>query len=89
MPKPAPTDERTELTCQELVELVTDYLENALPPDERARMDAHLAACRGCREYLHQMEVTLRVVRATGALEQRPEVAGLMRAFRDWKRGRG
>jgi anti-sigma factor RsiW len=87
MPEPATTDESVELTCQELVELVTDYLEDALPPAERARMDAHLAACRGCRDYLHQMEATLRVVRATAALEQRPDVAGLMRAFRDWKRG--
>jgi anti-sigma factor RsiW len=89
MPEPATTDESVELTCQELVELVTDYLEDALPPAERARMDAHLAACRGCRDYLHQMEATLRVVRATAPLEQRPEVAGLMRAFRDWKRGGG
>ena len=74
------------MTCQELVELVTDYLEGALPPQERARVDAHLEVCGGCRAYLAQMEVTLRVVRDAATLERRPEVAGLLAAFRDWKR---
>ena len=41
-----------DLACQELVELVTDYLEDALPPEERARFDAHLAECPGCSNYL-------------------------------------
>jgi anti-sigma factor RsiW len=77
-----------ELTCQELVELVTDYFEDALPAAERERFDAHLAECAACRAYLEQMRVTTRLVHATEELEQRPEVAGLMRAFGDWKRGR-
>ena len=77
-----------ELTCQELVELVTDYLEDTLAPAERARVDAHLDQCPGCRAYLHQMEATLRVVRSARALEERPEVTGLLRAFRDWHRDR-
>jgi predicted anti-sigma-YlaC factor YlaD len=77
-----------ELTCQELVELVTDYLEGALPPEDRARVDAHLDACAGCRAYMEQMDLTLRVVRETAALERRPEVAGLLAAFRDWKGAR-
>ena len=38
----------TALSCQELVELVTDYLEDALPPPERARLDAHIRDCDGC-----------------------------------------
>lgn len=80
--------ETTELTCQELVELVTDYLEDALPPDERARVEEHLDVCAGCRAYMAQMEATLRVVHGTAALERRPEVVGLLRAFRDWKRHR-
>ena len=74
-----------ELTCQELVELVTEYLDGALPDDDRARMDAHLDACPGCRAYLAQMEATLRVLQGTPALEERPEVAKLLGAFRDWK----
>lgn len=51
-----------ELTCQELVELITDYLEGALSPAERARFEAHLAGCTGCRNYLDQMRRTLRAV---------------------------
>jgi anti-sigma factor RsiW len=77
-----------ELTCRELVELVTDYFEDALPPAERARFEAHLADCGGCTDYLAQMRATVRLVGATGELEQRPEVAGLMRVFSEWKRAR-
>lgn len=50
------------LACREAVELVTDYLEGALPADQRARFEAHLAACRHCAEYLDQMRATLRVL---------------------------
>jgi anti-sigma factor RsiW len=75
-----------DLPCQELVELVTDYLEGALPPSERARFDAHLTGCPGCTEYVAQMHATLKLTRATVELEARPEVAGLLRAFRDWHR---
>ena len=77
-----------EITCQELVELVTDYLEGALPEDDVERFDAHLQGCPGCRAYLDQMRTTIRLVQATAELEQRPEVAGLMRVFSDWKRQR-
>ena len=73
-----------DLTCQELVELVTDYCEGALTPSERERFEAHLAVCEGCAAYLEQIRTTVRLVRATG--EQPPEVAGLLRAFRDWHR---
>jgi anti-sigma factor RsiW len=77
-----------ELSCQELVELITDYLEGTLPAGDRERFDAHLELCPGCRAYLDQMRTTIRLVHATEELEQRPEVAGLMRAFGDWKRQR-
>ena len=76
------------MSCQELVELVTDYLEGALSEGDRARFDEHLAECAGCRAYLAQVRSTLRVVRDTEQLEQRPEVAGLMAAFRDFHRHR-
>jgi len=76
------------LTCRELVELVTDYLEDALPPAERARFEAHVAECGGCAGYVAQMRTTVHLVGAAGELEQRPEVAGLMRVFSDWKRSR-
>jgi anti-sigma factor RsiW len=77
-----------ELTCQQLVELVTDYFENALEPADRTRFEAHVAGCPGCDAYLGQMRTTLELVRATAALESRPEVSALLEAFRDWKRDR-
>jgi len=52
-------------SCQELVELVTDYLEDCLSLPERRRFTAHLDACTDCRVYLAQMCLT---IRALGAL---------------------
>lgn len=49
-----------ELTCKELVELVTDYFDGALSPDTRRRFDEHLAGCPPCRIYLDQMRQTIR-----------------------------
>ena len=74
------------MTCQELVELVTDYLEGVMPAGDRARFEEHLAICSGCQTYLDQMRVTMRLVRDAEQLEQRPEVAALMAAFRDFRR---
>jgi anti-sigma factor RsiW len=75
------------MTCQELVELVTDYFEGALPDAERARFDAHVAECPGCELYLVQMRTMLDVVGTTPALASQPEVSALLDTFRDWKRG--
>jgi anti-sigma factor RsiW len=74
------------LTCRQLVELVTDYFEDALSVSERERFEAHVAECPGCDAYLVQMRVTLEAVSATGGLESRPEVSALLTAFRAWKR---
>lgn len=71
-----------ELTCQEVVELVTAYLEDALAPAELERFEAHLVPCDGCQNYLEQMRTT---VRLTGHLqEQLPAEleARLLEAFR-------
>ena len=51
-----------EMTCQELVELVTEYLEGALPASDRRRFDEHLAECPHCVAYLDQMRITIRLV---------------------------
>jgi anti-sigma factor RsiW len=75
-----------ELTCQELVELVTDYFEGAMAPEERERFDEHVADCPGCEIYLEQMRATLALTRASAELEQRPETTALLEAFRDYKR---
>jgi anti-sigma factor RsiW len=50
-----------ELVCQEVVELVTDYLEGALSPVDHRRFEAHLAGCPHCTEYLAQMRETIRL----------------------------
>ena len=72
------------LVCREFVELVTDYLDGALPDDERARFEAHLAECDGCTAYLEDMR------RLVGSLHDLPEPPpdpatheALLRAFRD------
>lgn len=48
-----------ELTCQELVELVTEYLEHTLPPIDVARFEAHLSGCTGCTNYVEQARRTI------------------------------
>jgi anti-sigma factor RsiW len=74
---------REDLPCQELVELVTDYLDGALPPGERARFEAHVAGCPGCAAHLEQVRTTIAVARASGELpSERPEMAALLAAFR-------
>ena len=76
-----------ELSCQELVELVTDYLEGALPAELHQRFDRHIAHCSGCQTYLAQMHST---IRATGTLTTEalsPEAErALLEAFRGWRR---
>ncbi len=75
------------LSCQELVELVTDYLEGALDERDLRAFEAHLAGCDGCTEYLDEMRTTIRVVGTLtpNDLTQAAETA-LLQAFRDWKR---
>ena len=78
----------TDLACNELVELVTDYMEGTLPPAERARFDAHLTECPDCVEYVAQMHRTVVAVGLSGVeLDQTPAVTALLQVFRDWKRG--
>jgi anti-sigma factor RsiW len=78
----------TEMTCKELVELVTDYLEDALSANDRSRFEAHLAQCPWCVEYVAQIERTISAVGATWReLESDAGMADLLELFRDWKRG--
>jgi len=73
--------------CQEIVELVTDYLEGAMEPALRASFDAHLAGCPHCTRYLRQIEATIRVSGTIRADELSPEFrAGLLEAFRGFER---
>jgi anti-sigma factor RsiW len=75
-----------ELVCQEIVEMITDYLEEALPRSEQRRFEAHLDGCEHCTEYLEQMRATIRL---TGRLRSedltpamREEFAALYRRLR-------
>jgi anti-sigma factor RsiW len=76
---------RRQLACIEVVEVVTDYLEGALPARKRRLLEQHLAGCDGCTAYLEQMRETISI---TGRLEPEdvpPELEErLLSAFREW-----
>jgi anti-sigma factor RsiW len=77
-----------EMTCQELVEVVTDYLEGALLPADRARFEEHLATCTGCRNYVEQLRMTLRLAGTLREDHLPPHMRDdLLGAFRAWRRG--
>lgn len=77
-----------ELSCQALVELVTDYLEDRLPPSERARFEAHLGDCPHCRVYLEQMRHTLSHLGHVPEQALSPQARdALLTAFRAWAAG--
>ena len=79
-------DTTTALACQELVEIVTDYLEGTLPEDDRTRFDAHILTCPGCREYVQQMRTTLQLTGRLTVESISPGVRDdLLRAFRRMK----
>ena len=75
-----------DLTCRELVELVTEYLDGALSASERERFEAHMALCEGCELYVDQIRTTVDLVKESRALEERPEVTALLEAFRGYRR---
>jgi anti-sigma factor RsiW len=78
-----------DLTCKELVELVTQYFDGALTVEERDRFEQHAGRCRGCAAHLDQMRATISV---TGHLREddlADEVVGsLLHAFRGWRLSR-
>jgi anti-sigma factor RsiW len=81
------TAHEDELTCQELVEIVSDYLKGALPPDERERFEAHLEICEGCRRYLDQMRTTILVMGRLNEKDLDPSAKDrLVQLFREWNR---
>jgi anti-sigma factor RsiW len=78
-----------DLACDEIVELVTGFLEGAMPPDDRARFEAHLAICDGCQVYVGQMRESIRLCGAVPKESLTPEAeAAFLAAFRGWKAGR-
>jgi anti-sigma factor RsiW len=71
--------------CQDVVELVTDYLEGALDPDTRSRVREHLAGCEGCEIYVEQMRRTAAALGAAGPPPLEASMRDrLLAAFQDW-----
>jgi anti-sigma factor RsiW len=80
---------RDPLVCREFVELVTDYLDGALPRRDRRRFERHLTACGDCHAYMEQMLLTIRAAGDLPPEPPQPEVREhLLAAFREL-RGEG
>jgi anti-sigma factor RsiW len=76
-----------ELDCDYVVEIVTDYLEDALDPVARAAFEAHLDECDDCVTYLEQIRTTARAVGEVGGDHLSESTrAGLLAAFKDLRR---
>ena len=76
------------ITCQELTEVLTDYLEGTMALEDRAALEAHLALCEGCATYVEQMRqviATVHKLRPDDVETTAPDE--LLEAFRAWKRG--
>jgi anti-sigma factor RsiW len=82
-------DAREEMTCRELVEVVSDYLEGRLPERDRELLETHLDECPYCKEYIEQMRTTVRTLGRLSEDSLEPETrARLVEAFRGWRAGR-
>jgi predicted anti-sigma-YlaC factor YlaD len=78
-------DRPVELPCQEVVELVTDYLEEALLPATKEMVDNHLARCPDCTGYFEQVRHTIAVLRTLAQEPVLPESREkLLQKFRQW-----
>ena len=76
-----------ELSCRELVEIVTEYLEGGLSESERTRFEEHLEDCEGCANHLDQIRVTISLTHRVTPDDICDETKSqLLEAFRDWKR---
>jgi anti-sigma factor RsiW len=77
---------RRALVCRQAVELLTDYLEGALAPRDRARLEAHLADCPHCTEYLAQLRATIASAGRAGTDDLEPEVVDeLVLLYQRWR----
>ena len=78
---------KDRLSCQEVVDLVTEYLENALLPEMHERLEEHIAECPGCEHNIEQIRLTIDLLHRTA---QEPGFPGtkqeLLQLFRNWKK---
>jgi hypothetical protein len=78
-----------EVTCREFVELVTEYLDDALPERRVELVEQHIVMCDWCKTYLEQFEATVEAMPAA-ARDEAPSAEGeraLLAAFREWRDG--
>jgi anti-sigma factor RsiW len=76
------------VNCQELVELVTHYLEGELPAEDARRFEEHIEDCFWCRRYLEQMKTTINTLGRLDSESISPEARDtLLRVFSDWSAG--
>lgn len=74
------------LSCPEMVELVSDYLEGLLAPDVVESFEHHLTVCPGCRTYVAQLRETVAATRRLREDDVDPvAMEELLEAFRDWR----
>ena len=77
---------REDLACQQVVELITDYLEGVLPRAQRRRFEGHLAGCEHCSEYLEQMRATIRLTGRLRAEDLSPAIRDEFASiYRRWR----
>ncbi len=77
---------RRQIACQQIVEMVTDYLEGSLTRSQRRRFEAHIADCPHCTEYLTQMRATIRLTgRLTEADLSREAEDDFAEIYRRWR----
>jgi predicted anti-sigma-YlaC factor YlaD len=86
-PKKSQSEAASGLVCKEVVELITDYLENSLLPEKKAELEEHLIDCDGCTNYLEQVRLTLDMLRN---LTKEPVFPGtkaeLLQVFQQWSK---
>jgi anti-sigma factor RsiW len=75
-----------DISCREVVEIVTEYLEGTLDEDRRRRLEVHLQSCDPCVEYIEQVRRTSRLA-AEASLDGRPDRDALLAVFRAYKAG--
>ncbi len=81
---------RREIVCREVVELITDYIEGALPRAERRSLEAHLRGCEHCSEYLRQMRITIELTGRLRTEDLTPHMRSELGAlYRRWRAAQG
>jgi anti-sigma factor RsiW len=78
---------RNDIVCRDVVELITDYLEGALPVKQRVELEQHLVICRGCADHVGQVQATRHVLASLDAHDEvTPEARErLLQTFREWR----